>query len=132
MSIPTLGSTMPETNRLGSESVVDWEDMLHFPIDTQGALTPFRERALSYIYRTARGLSGGLLESAAVEATSDLDEENSLHLHLAMTINANWEELDRLHDQILEKLAEWSRELSVNDQEDYGRWIFFSLTPSRI
>ena len=106
--------------------------MLHYPIDTQGALSPFRERVLGYIYRTALGLSKGLLESATVEAISEPDEEDSLHLHLAMTINMEWDGLDKLHDQILASLAEWSREWPLEYQEDYGRWIFFSLTPSHI
>ena len=106
--------------------------MLHFQREAQGVLTPFRERVLNYIYRTALGPADGRLESAIVEAVSEPDEEDSLHLHLALTINMDWEQLDQLHDQILGHVAEWSREWPLENQEEYGRWIFFSLTPSYI
>ena len=106
--------------------------MLHFPMEAQGALTPFREQVLSYIYRTALGLADGRLESAIVEAISEPDEEDSLHLHLALTINMDWEQLDENHDQILARVAEWSGEWLFESREEYGRWIFFSLTPSHI
>jgi hypothetical protein len=106
--------------------------MLHFPIETLGVLTPFREQVLSYLYRTTLGLSNGLLESAIVEAVSETDEGDSLHLHLALTINMDWEELDKLHDEILSRIAAWSEDWQDDKQEEYGRWIYFSLTPSRI
>jgi hypothetical protein len=106
--------------------------MLHFPFETQGALTPFREQVLNYIYRTTLGLSKGLLVSATVAPVSEPSEENSLHLHLGLTIDMGWDELDQLHDQILARVVEWSRDWSAEEQEDYGRWIYFSLTPSRI
>ena len=115
-----------------AEPFTRWVDMLYFPIETLGVLTPFREQVLSYIYRTARGYSDGLLESAIVEAVSEPDEDDSMHLHLALTIKADWEELDKLHDQILERVAQWSNEWRDEEQEDYGRWIFFSLTPSHV
>ena len=108
------------------------EGMLHFPIETLGVLTPFREQVLSYLYRTTLGLSNGLLESAIVEAVSETDEGDSLHLHLALTINMDWEELDKLHDEILSRIAAWSEDWQDDKQEEYGRWIYFSLTPSRI
>ena len=114
------------------DPIISWVEMLHFPIDTQAILTPFRENVLLYIYRTALGLSDGHLNSAIVEAASEPDEADSLHLHLALTINMDWEELDSLHDQILAKIAEWSQEWPEEILEDYGRWIFFSLTPSSV
>ena len=132
MSFSMLSTMVADTGWKKNEPVVPWVDMLYFPIETQGALTPFREQVLSYIFRTARGLSNGHLESALVEALSEPDEENSLHLHLAMTVNMDWEELDKLHDQILARVAVWSRDWSQEDQQDYGRWIFFSLTPSQL
>lgn len=121
---PTVG----EWQRLSP--VVSWAEMLYFPISTQGALTPFREQVLNYLYRTALGFSGGLMESAIVAAVSEPDEEDSLHLHLAMTLKMDWEELDKLHDQVLARLAEWAEDWTDEDQEDYGHWIYFSLSPS--
>ena len=112
--------------------VVSWADMLYFPIETQGALTPFRERVLNYVYRTALGFSGELMESAIVAAVSEPNEEDSLHLHLALTLKMDWEELDKLHDQILARLSEWAEDWTDEDQGDYGRWIYFSLSPSSV
>ena len=130
MSFPSLSTTLTVTSRVRTEPVIPWLDMLYFSTETQGVLTPFRETVLSYIYRTSRALSGGLLESATVEPVRDPDEDDSLHLNLAMMFKMDWDELDKLHDQILVKLAEWSDDWSPNEREDYGRWIFFSLMPS--
>ena len=125
-------STENSIDWLQADAYIPWVELLHFPIEAQVILTPFRERVLSYIYRTARGLAEGLLESAIVEATQEPDEDDSLHLHLALTVNMDWDGLDKLHDQILARVAEWSRDWSLEDQKDYGRWIFFSLTPSQL
>lgn len=114
------------------EPSVSWQDMLSFPITVQGICTPFREQVLSYIYRTARGLSNGLMESATVEAIGEPGEEDSLHLHLALTLRMDWDGLDKLHDQILARLAEWAEDWTDEEQEDYGRWIYFSLSPSSV
>ncbi len=132
MSLALITSTAVENEWWRFGPFIPWVDMLHFSINTQGALTPFREQVLSYIYRTALGLSSGLLDSATVEAVSDPDEEDSLHLHLALTIDMGWNELDTLHDQILTNISDWSKDWLEKELEDYGRWIFFSLTPSRI
>ena len=67
-----------------------------------------------------------------MEVVREPDEEDSFHLHLALTISTDWEDLNTLHDQILARVSEWSGEWSLEEQEDYGRWIFFSLTPSQI
>ena len=132
MSLAQITSSPASSAWSRFESFIPWMESLHFSLETQDGLSPFREQVLNYIYRATRGLSDGLLESAIVEAVSEPDEEDSLHLHLAMTIDMHWEELDVLHDLILARIAEWSREWSFEDQENYGRWIFFSLTPSHI
>lgn len=115
---------------LQTEQFIPWREMLHFRIEVQGILTPFREQVLNYIYRIARGFSDGLLESAQVEAISEPEEEDSLHLHLALTLKMDWDELDTLYDQILVRLEEWAEDWTDEDQEEYGRWIYFSLSPS--
>ncbi len=132
MSFQSLSTAETNTNWMRGEQIITWADMLHFSIEAQGVLTPFRDTILSYIYRSARGLSAGLLESAIVEVASEPEEEDSLHLHLALTLKMDWEELNKLHDQILVRLAEWSGEWSDDEHEDYGRWVFFSLTPTHI
>ena len=125
-----IESTEDSTSWLQADAFIPWVEMLHYPMETQGLLTPFRERVLNYIYRTARGLSGGLVESALVEALSEPDEGNSLHLHLALIVQMDWDGLDKLHEQILARLADWSQGWSEQEQNDYARWIFFSLSPA--
>ena len=133
MTFESIASTEKAAERWLFDPFIHWSDMLHFSIDTQGALTPFREGVISYIHRTLLGLSNGLLKSAIVVPTSEPSEEGSLHLHLALTIDMDWNRLDNLHDQILAKLADWSsQEWSEEEQEEYSRWIYFSLTPSRL
>ena len=132
MSLALIESTATNSDWWRSDSFAPWVETLRFPINTWGILTPFLEKILNDIYRTALGLSEGLLESAIVEAVSEPDEEDSLHLHLALTINMDWDELDSLHDQILARVVKWSDYWPEEDQEDYGRWIFFSLTPSSV
>ena len=122
--------TAREWQRLSPE--VSLAEMLRFPIEVQVALTPFREQVLNYLYRTALGFSGDLMESAIVSAVSEPDEEDSLHLHLALTLKMDWAELDKLHDQILARLAEWAKDWTDEDQEDYGSWIYFTLSPSNV
>ena len=130
MSYAQITSVSTAREWLQADRFIPWQDMLYFPIEVQGIVTPFREQVLNYIYRTALGISDGLLESAIVEAVSEPDEEDSLHLNLALTINMSWDDLDRLHDQVLSKIADWSQEWSEQEQQDYGRWLYFSLTPS--
>ena len=132
MILEGITATVFTPDRLQPDSFIPWQEMLHFPIEAQAVLTPFREQILSYIYRTALGLSEGRLESAIVEPVSEPDEEDSLHLHLALTINMDWDKLDELLDHVLAKVAEWSLDWTEAEREDYGRWIFFSLTPSHI
>ena len=133
MTFESIALTEKVTERWRSDSFIHWSDMLHFFIDTQGALTPFRYGVINYLHRTVLGLSNGLLKSAIVVPVSEPGEEGSLHLHLALTIDMDWDRLDNLHDQILTKLADWSsQEWSEEEQEEYCRWIYFSLTPSSL
>ena len=106
--------------------------LLYFPLETMGMWTPFRANALSYIYRTALGLSDARLESAAVSVSSNPDEEDSLNLDLTLTVNADWDAIRKLRHEILAKVGEWSQEWSEEEQEDYGRRIYFGLIPSQL
>ena len=107
-------------------------ELLNFPLEAMGMLTQFRENALSYIFRTALELSEGQLESAAVSVSSTPDEEDSLNLDLTLTLNTDWNVIQRLRHEILIKVGEWSQEWSQEEQEDYGRRIFFGLVPSQL
>ncbi len=105
---------------------------LYFPYYLRGMRTPFRNKVLNYIYRTALDLSGGRLEFAAVSVSSQPGEEDSLTLDLTMTVNAEWEFIRKLRSDILVKVGEWSSEWSEDEQLDYGRRIYFSLIPSSL
>ena len=105
---------------------------LHFPLETKSALTSFRKKVLNYIYRTALGLSPERLASARVSLTSTPDEEDSFHLDLTLTVNADWDAAQELAQGILDRVSEWSKEWSEEDQEDYGRWIYFGVIPANL
>ncbi len=107
-------------------------DGLHFPSDALAMRTPFRDAVLNYIFRTARELSDGLLESAEVSVTSTPDEEDSLILDLTLTVNSSWEVIGKLGYNILVKLAEWSQEWSKEEKDDYAQRIYFGLVPSNL
>ena len=107
-------------------------DGLYFPPDSLAMRTPFREAVLNYIFRTARELSDGLLESAEVSVTSTPDEEDSLIIDLTLTVNAGWEVIGELGYNILVKLGEWSQEWSEEEKNDYARRIYFGLVPSNL
>ena len=107
-------------------------ERLYFPLETTRVLTPFRSRVLTYIYRTAIGLSAGKVESARISLASAPDEEDSLHLDLTLTVNVGWDAIEDLRHKTLARVSEWSKEWSEEDQEDYGRWIYFGLIPSEL
>ena len=108
------------------------EPDLHFLPDTVALRTPFRDSALNYIHQTALELADGRLESAVVEFWSYPNEEDSEILDLTLTVDGDWEFIKELRDEILVKLSEWSRDLSQEQMEDYGRRIYFGLLPSTL
>ena len=105
---------------------------LDFPPETESVLTSFRQKVLNDIYRAALGLSAGQLESATVSLSSTPDEEDSLHLDLTLTVDADWDFAQELARDILDKVSEWSKEWPEEDQEDYGRWIYFGVVPTEL
>ena len=108
-------------------------EVLHFPVELSGVKTPFRERVLNYIYRTALGRSNGLLKSAFVEVVSEPDDRDYLYLNLSLTIDMDWDGLDIVCDHILTGLSQWSQdEWDEERQREYSRWIYFSLSPLRV
>ena len=102
---------------------------LRFPAETSWALTPFRKKALNSIYGAALELAGERLASAGVSLISTPDEEDSCHLDLTLAVNADWDTAQALSYGILERVSAWSKEWSEEEQEDYGRWIYFGVIP---
>lgn len=107
-------------------------DGLQFPLEAECALTPLRREVLNFIYRTALELAGERLASAGVSLTSTPDEEDALQLDLTLTVNAGWDTAQELAQGILDRVSEWSKEWSEEDQEDYGRWIYFGVIPASL
>ncbi len=105
---------------------------LHFPPDVEWMRTPLRDKALNFIYKTALDLAGNQLKSADVTVEYVFGEEDSETMDLTMAIDADWEFIRGLRHDILVKVGEWSREWSEDEQEDYGRRIYFSLIPSSL
>ena len=105
---------------------------LDFSPETERVLTPFRKGVLNDIYRTAFGISAGRLETATVLLSSTSDEEDSLHLDLTLTVNADWDAAQELAQEILCRVSEWSKEWPERDREDYGRWIYFGVIPTEL
>ena len=108
------------------------QEYLYFPPDAKGMRTRFREMVLNYIYRTALGLCGGRLRSAAVSIASEPDEEDSATLDLTLTVEADWEVIRKLRYDILVRVTEWSLEWSDEDKEDYSRRIYFSFLTTQL
>jgi hypothetical protein len=106
--------------------------LLDFPLETEGALTTFRRRVLTYMYRTAFGHAAGSLESASVSLSSTPDEEDSVHLDLTLTVDGDWDAAQKLTQTVLDRVSGWSREWTEEEQADYGRWIYFGVIPSEL
>ena len=105
---------------------------LYFPLETKNVLTGFRKRVLTCIYRTALELATQNPESATVSLSSSPDEEDSLHLDLTLIIDDDWSAAQELTQKVLDRVGEWSREWSKEEQQDYGRWIYFGVIPSEL
>lgn len=105
---------------------------LRFPPEVAWALTPFRKKALNDIYRTAAGLAGERLASAGVSLIRTPDEEDAFHLDLTLALDADWDAAQELAVGILDRVSELSKEWSEEDQEDYGRWIYFGVIPAKL
>ena len=140
MAQPTMAFTRSRTKGLEGSRHGDLPrfpqdrtiDLLYFPLETECVLTAFRKRVLHYIYRTARGLSSGRLESARVSLTSTPDEEDYFHLDLTLRLNADWDTAQALTQDVLDRVSEWSEEWPETDREDYGRWIYFGVIPTNL
>ena len=107
-------------------------EMLHFPNQTLPLWTPFRGQVLNYIFKTALGSLGDQLKSAVVSVSSVPDEEDTYALNLTLTVAGGWPTIREVRDEILTKVSEWSTEWSGQQQQDYGRRIYFGLIPSEL
>ena len=115
-------------------SAIRWDarTSLHFPPDVEWMRTPLRDEALHFIYKTALDLAGDRVKSADVTVEYVVGEIDSETIDLTMTIDADWEFIRTLRLDILMKVGEWTREWSEDEQEDYGRRVYFSLIPSSL
>ena len=107
-------------------------ELLRFPDDCRFLRTPFRERVLNYIFRTALGSLGSRLNSASVSVSSVPDEKDTYALDLTLVVSGDWSIASEARDAILAKVSDWSEEWSSEQHQDYGRRIFFSLIPSEL
>ena len=122
----------PRRDRVPTTPLDRTASLLYFPMETRSVLTSFRKRVLTYIYRTALGLSVGKLESATVSLSSTPDEEDSFQLDLTLRFDGDWKAAQELMQDILGRVSEWSKEWPEEDQEDYGRWIYFGVIPAEL
>ena len=105
---------------------------LYFPPDVEWMRTDFRERALNRIYRAALDLCDGRLKSAFV-SVDHTGEDDSEILDLTLTVDSDWEFIEKLRYDILATVGNWLREeCSEEEKEDYGRRVYFALLPSRL
>ena len=112
-------------------SLRTWTDsFLSFPPESRGLRTKFRDAALGYIFRTALDLSGGGIVLGEVGITEVPDEEDSWAFDLTLTLDGDWEDIVTLHQKVLVRLEEWSREWSPEQQDDYGQRIYFGFIPA--
>ena len=102
---------------------------LHFDPETAPYRTPFRDAALEFILQTAQELSGGRIESAEVQMVWAVDEPDSEHLDLALTMSADRDTAWKLQCGIIDRLCEWRKAWSQEENEEYGRWIYFGFSP---
>ena len=106
------------------------ESFLSFPPESRALRTKFRDAALGYIFRTALDLSGGGIVLGEVGITEVPDEEDSWAFDLTLTLDGDWEDIVTLHQKVLVRLEEWSREWSPEQQDDYGQRIYFGFIPA--
>ena len=112
-------------------SLRSWTDsFLSFPPESLGLRTRFRDSALGYIFRTAVNLSGGKVVLGEVGITEVPDEEDSWAFDLTLTVDDDWEAIEKLRWDVLVRLEDWSSEWSPEEQDDYGRRIYFGFIPT--
>ena len=107
-------------------------ELLRFPTETLSMVTPFRKRVINFIFLTARGLSGGALDSVKVSLSSISDQDDTFALDLTLTVNADWTFIQELRRDVLVSVSEWSKDWSEEQRQDYGRHIFFGILPREL
>ena len=104
-------------------------DLLHFPPETLAVMTPFRRQVITYVYRTALELAHGSLDSAEISVSGMPDEMDAMAIDLILTVNSDWEFVQKLRFDVLDKVAAWSKEWSAEQRCDYGQWVFVCVQP---
>jgi hypothetical protein len=101
-------------------------DALHFPEQTHPLLTDFRERVINYIYLRTRDLFKGSFVSASVEMSR---EDDAPVLDLTLVIDANWETIHFLQQDVLTWLSQWAQDWTEEERADYDERIYFRVMP---
>ena len=112
-------------------SLRSWTDsFLSFPAESMALRTRFRDAALGYIFRSALDISGGRVMLGEVGITEVPDEGDSWTFDLTLTVDGEWEDIEKLRWEVLIRLEEWSKEWSPEEQDDYARRIYFGFIPA--
>ena len=107
-------------------------DGLRFSEETAALKTEFRANVLNRIYRAALGLCNGRLECAEVTLGISTEEEDWSVFDLIITVDTDWENIEAIEGRLSEMIAEWSSEWNEEEIEDYSRYIYFGLIPSKL
>ena len=101
---------------------------LYFPPEVEWMRTPVRDRVIEFIRKTALELAGDRVKSAfiSVEHTGEVDSET---LDLTLTIDSDWDYINKLRMDIIRRVIEWTSEWPKDDREDHARRIYFCLLP---
>ncbi len=87
---------------------------------------------LNRIYRAALGLCNGRLECAEVTLGISTEEEDWSVFDLIITVDTDWDNIEAIEGRLSEMIAEWSSEWNAEEIEDYSRYIYFGLIPSKL
>ena len=102
---------------------------LNFDPETAPYRTPFRDAALEFILQTAQELSGGRIESAEVQMVWAVDEPDSEHLDLVLTMSADRDTAWKLVCDIIDRQMEREKDLPDKVREDLAHWVCFGFSP---
>ena len=84
------------------------------------------------IYHAALGLCNGRLECAEVTLEISTEEEDWSVFDLIITVDTDWDNIEAIEGRLSEMIAEWSLEWNEEEIEDYSRYIYFGLIPSKL
>ena len=102
---------------------------LYFPPDVQRMRTPLRDSALEFFYKAALDLAGDRVKAAEIMISDMPEEEDSEILDPVLTLDADWDFIHKLQNDILVNTREWVGKLTDDECSDLSRRVFFTLLP---